>query len=421
MADGQPMASPSTLYSHSRLSAFENCPYQYKLRYIDKVKVDDPGTIEQFLGSRVHDALEWLYDLALKGRVATEEELQEKFEEIWEEQWDDRLRIVRDELDAQHYREVGLRCVRDYHRRHHPFDSGRTLGLELRVMVELPDGHRLQGYIDRLEKTGQGHFVIPDYKTSGRLPEPTWAARDRQLALYALAIRERFPEATADNIQLAWHYVAFDEMIISTRTGEQLDRLAEDTARLIETVEQAVADRKLPTRTGTLCEWCEYQPRCPEFAHRYQLGEAGPWAGGQSTLEAAEISAEAAGELVDRLAEAQARKKEAGNEEAQLKERLIEYGRQTGHTTIYGAGHKVNLASFASLSLPAAGGPDRALLESWLKGRGYWEEVVELSAPKLKRLVAALRDSIQGDPELATALERQVQVKQRQRVSLRKR
>ena len=25
-------------YSHSRISTFENCPYQYKLRYINKIK-----------------------------------------------------------------------------------------------------------------------------------------------------------------------------------------------------------------------------------------------------------------------------------------------------------------------------------------------------------------------------------------------
>ena len=27
-----------TTYSHSRVSSFENCPYQYKLRYIDKAE-----------------------------------------------------------------------------------------------------------------------------------------------------------------------------------------------------------------------------------------------------------------------------------------------------------------------------------------------------------------------------------------------
>ena len=29
-----------TTYSHSRISTYENYPYQYKLRYIDKIKLD---------------------------------------------------------------------------------------------------------------------------------------------------------------------------------------------------------------------------------------------------------------------------------------------------------------------------------------------------------------------------------------------
>jgi len=48
-------------YSHSRVSTYENCPYQYKLKYIDKVKVDVPTTIECFMGDLVHQTLEKLY------------------------------------------------------------------------------------------------------------------------------------------------------------------------------------------------------------------------------------------------------------------------------------------------------------------------------------------------------------------------
>ena len=33
-------------YSHSKLSTFEQCPYKYKLHYIDKEPEDIPTTIE---------------------------------------------------------------------------------------------------------------------------------------------------------------------------------------------------------------------------------------------------------------------------------------------------------------------------------------------------------------------------------------
>lgn len=51
------------IYSHSRLATYENCPQQYKLRYVDRIRLPEGSEegIEAFLGSRVHDALEKLH------------------------------------------------------------------------------------------------------------------------------------------------------------------------------------------------------------------------------------------------------------------------------------------------------------------------------------------------------------------------
>jgi len=45
------------VYSHSRIGTFENCPRQYKLKYIDRIQLPEGKTgVEAFLGSRVHEA-----------------------------------------------------------------------------------------------------------------------------------------------------------------------------------------------------------------------------------------------------------------------------------------------------------------------------------------------------------------------------
>jgi putative RecB family exonuclease len=49
-----------TVYSHSRLSCFEQCPQKFKLQYIDKVETDVEESVEAFLGSRTHETLEKL-------------------------------------------------------------------------------------------------------------------------------------------------------------------------------------------------------------------------------------------------------------------------------------------------------------------------------------------------------------------------
>ena len=83
------------VYSHSRISCFENCPYKYKLKYIDKVSPEIEKTIEAFMGSLVHQALEKLYsDLRYK-KVNTAEEIISYYNDQWEKNWNPAILIVR--------------------------------------------------------------------------------------------------------------------------------------------------------------------------------------------------------------------------------------------------------------------------------------------------------------------------------------
>jgi len=49
------------VYSHSKLSCYEQCPQKYKLQYIDKVETEIEESVEAFMGVRVHETLEKLY------------------------------------------------------------------------------------------------------------------------------------------------------------------------------------------------------------------------------------------------------------------------------------------------------------------------------------------------------------------------
>ncbi len=53
------------IYSHSRLSSFEDCPQKFQYRYVLKIPVDSEG-IEAFVGKRVHEILERLYTQTLR-------------------------------------------------------------------------------------------------------------------------------------------------------------------------------------------------------------------------------------------------------------------------------------------------------------------------------------------------------------------
>ena len=250
-------------YSNSRLSAYENCPMQYRLRYVDQVAIPPRESIEAYLGKRVHEALEFLYQCIEGGYKPTLAEVHAHFREAWDREWNDTIHIVRPGETIVGYRLIAERCLANYYRKHDPFAHGRTLGAEMLVTYPLDperDIH-LQGYIDRLVDLGGGHYEIHDYKTSRRLPSQADVDRDRQLALYQLAVSQRLPDVRS--VKLVWHYLAHDRMLVSRRSPEELRALRERIVVLIDTIERATAAGDLPARMSPLCNWCEFKPVCP--------------------------------------------------------------------------------------------------------------------------------------------------------------
>ena len=183
------------IYSHSRLSSYEKCPLSFRYKYIDKIRVPFEKTVETHLGKVVHEALEWLY-LEIKDgeRIPSLDEVLIIYREQWNKKWDDNIKIVRNHLKKEDYFNKGLQFLIDYYMKHKPF-SDNTIDIEKRVFINIDkEGkYKLQGFIDRLVyNLEKDHYEVHDYKTSNNLPLPETIEKDRQLALYSIAIKDAF-------------------------------------------------------------------------------------------------------------------------------------------------------------------------------------------------------------------------------------
>ena len=69
-----------TTFSYSQLNTFKTCPQQYKIIYLDGIRKEHVS-IEAFMGTLVHEVLEWVYNHAHS--FITFDKLQDKFDEIW--------------------------------------------------------------------------------------------------------------------------------------------------------------------------------------------------------------------------------------------------------------------------------------------------------------------------------------------------
>ena len=351
------------LYSHSRLGTYENCPFQYKLRYVDKIKPILGNSIESFMGSMVHDSLEWLYKLAQDSNIVSKESLIRKYEDLWSENWKDNIRVIKKELTADNFKETGKTCLEMYYDRYHPFDQAITIGLEERMIIELPEDKKMQGYIDRLDKIGDGHLSVHDYKTSNRVPPQAKADQDRQLGLYALAVHQKYPDIK--KIDLVWHYVRFDEEVRSSRTQQQLDTMVENTVNLIKDVEKATDLKNFPTKTSILCNWCEFKAQCPEYSHQYASENVVP------VLDTTTMTAAQAAETVDKLVELKEKKKTlSADMDAMietLESKLITYSKESGHSSVFGKDYKASFKEAEAFKAPGQKDLRRYNLESVLE------------------------------------------------------
>ena len=364
-------------YSHSQLSTYETCPHQYKLSYIDKIKIETEG-IEAFMGSRVHDALEKLYRDLKVTKLNSLEEILEYYHQSWEKNWNEMIQIIRKDYSAEDYRRLGERCITDYYKRYYPFDQGKTLGLEENIYFALDEekGYWIRGFIDRLALSDHSILEIHDYKTSGRLPTQEDVNSDRQLAFYQMGVEGKWKDI--QEVRLVWHYLAFDTEIRSSRTPEKLHQLRRETLELIQKIE---SDRQFLPKEGALCDWCDYQAFCPKRKHLITV----------ENLPLNEYLNEEGVALVNKYVELKERKglldEEIDVELAKVEEALYAYAQKEEIEAIYGSDHVAKIKVETKEKYPLKGDPSRRALDEMIKKAGKWMEVSDLNPWMLARVI----------------------------------
>jgi len=358
-------------YSHSQLETYENCPYKYKLQYIERVKTRRKS-IEAFMGTMVHDALEKLYRDLRMSRLPDLEELEKHYLKRWDQSINDGIFVVRNEYGPEDYRETGLRCIGDYYRRYHPFKGGVPVWLEKRVSIPIRDAEgrsiEFAGILDRLDSVEEGRYEIHDYKTSSSLPTRQDLEGDRQLSLYQLAVEAAYPDAR--EVDLVWHYLVFDRELRLRREREDLESVAAVAAGLVREIERA---EDFPAREGVLCEWCEYQEYCPKRKHLFMV----------AGFPARELGTDHGIKLVDEYAQWWERKREAEARLKDLRKEILDFSDYHGADNLQGSSRVLKITRSRQLRMPSSRSRERKELEKILKDGGAWEVVSVLNSRQL--------------------------------------
>ena len=389
------------LYSHSGLTCFEQCPLKFKFAYIDKLETEIEETVESFLGSRVHEALEKLYKDLKFQKLNSLKELLDFFNSEWKKNWNDAIVIVRNEYDEENYRKMGEKFIADYYERYKPFNHSRTIALETEKTVDLNDKYHIHIRIDRLAMKDDTIYEIHDYKTSNRLPTQEDLDDDRQLAIYAYGIKKMYPDAK--KVKLVWHFLAFDKEMSSERTPEQLEDLRKEVIELIKKIE---SEKEFPSNVSTLCDWCEFQSICPEWKHKFKTEE----------LKPNEYLKENGVNLVNKFAEAKDEYDKLSEKLEKIRDALIEYAKKEKVSMVFGSDVKASIKSYPKLSFPKKYDPNQQEFFEAVKKIGLWDKLATVDVYELAKMI----NNGEIHEDLIKLLDKFVNKQEIARVGLRK-
>ncbi len=261
----------SSRYSFSRINQFASCPRQYKFAYIEKASVEKPVSVEMFLGSAVHRALEQLYRYKDEGRLWPLDDLLKFYANIWEGPDKEKIKVTVESMAVEDYIARGEKALRDYYEKYQPFDEGEIIGLERMISFPLDPRERyfISGKIDKIVKRPDGVLEIVDYKTSRSLITQPALDDDMQMGLYQAGVNTLWPQF--DRIELKQVFLVKDVEMKTVMPKEKIEEIRHRTFEAILEIERAVKEDNFQPRESGLCDYCLYFNLCPAKRHGLAL------------------------------------------------------------------------------------------------------------------------------------------------------
>jgi CRISPR/Cas system-associated exonuclease Cas4 (RecB family) len=240
------VAAISLRLSPTSVAIFRQCRYQYKLRYIDKLR-DQYARAKPYLtmANHVHATLR-----DFLSRVPPPQRTLETLEALLRDHWR-RSRVgFRNEADEQRWAHKALNQLRAFMER---WDvTVKPLMVERGMETQLSPGLILYARVDRVDTETDGTLHIVDYKTGVKPEQSDWA----QLHLQALVLSRRLPAPVS---RASFLYLGPSAMDTTDISPEVLDGALWG---FLGTAREIRQERKHRATPGPWCAYCDFTPLC---------------------------------------------------------------------------------------------------------------------------------------------------------------
>ncbi|MGB9911667.1 MAG: ATP-dependent helicase [Microgenomates group bacterium] len=239
---------PITYLSYSQIEAFNNCPLQYRYRYIQRIPIA-PSAAQSF-GDSLHKTLKEFYLQIKKGKKLKEEDLISLLTKNWVSEG------YASKIHEKQAKEKGEEILRNFFRKE--FNPKKIPKfLEQSFVIKLSPQLKIKGKIDRIDEEGEKLEII-DYKT-GKSWEQKEVDKSLQMTVYALAVTDQGIFAKKpENVVLSFYFLETGEKKSTVRTKEQLEEAKKELLKKAKEIEES----NFEPRPSNLCDFCEYRLLC---------------------------------------------------------------------------------------------------------------------------------------------------------------
>jgi putative RecB family exonuclease len=336
--------------SYSSINTYETCPAKYRFQYEERLPTASSPALT--FGDVLHRALFRFHDRPVPVAPSLEE-----LQGFLDDEWSDGG--YRDPGEESLYKDHARQVLTDYYRENSA-QFRIPAALEFRFTIEV-EGVAVSGVIDRMDRIPGGGYEIIDYKTGRRLPPQARVDQDLQLSVYYLAAKEIWgiePE------KLTLYFLLPGQRMTTTRTAADADALR----RRIATVSERIAAGKFEPRQNPLCDWCDFQARCPLFRHKYDRAGGDP---------APNMSA-----VVDEWIGLKRQDWETYRRLEDLKALINSFSEEHGYQRLFGSD-----GSAIDRRAQHVTAPDTDRIRRILEPLGLWDRVLSVDPKKLSDLI----------------------------------
>jgi len=335
---------------------YRNCPLNYKLQYIDKLKPKDRGYFS--FGSTLHLCTERFFGIKVPPPPTLEETLQ-----FYENNW--LSEGYESEEEEANYRAFGREILARFWEIHH-VDFKMPLAVERPFIIDI-EGVKLRGVIDRVDKTESGGLAILDYKTNKDLFTADYLEKDLQLTLYHIAAEQTW-QLPVEKLTL-YHLRSNTPCSCQPRNDIELNKARNIVLEVADSIEQG----KFPAVENQFCP-CDFPEHCPYYKQKYVDITAEPQA--LDLLRGMSIE-----EAIERYVTLQSQIKELQLQFDEIKDTIINFCQSKELNRIHGKENDI------TYKLVERSGFDEEEVKALLEPEGLWQRVVSLDSSRLKDLI----------------------------------